>query len=73
MEMRMVYSVYRPAISDSIKQASLNVGVKSDAANQEWPQSENASVTANPKSAWRFLAAAGTLAGTLIVWEVAST
>ncbi|WP_455375774.1 ribulose bisphosphate carboxylase small subunit [Kaarinaea lacus] len=72
-EMRMVYSVYRPTefgLNDKV-----SVSIISEAANQEWPRpgNETVPVKAKANSAWRYLAAAGTLAGTLIVWEVASS
>ena len=72
-EMRMSYSVYRPmefGINDKVSES-----IAAEAANQEWLQSgkETVPVSAKANSAWRYLAAAGTLAGTLIVWEVASS
>lgn len=72
-EMRMAYSVYRPVelgINDKVSES-----IAAEAANQEWPRSggETLPVKAKANSTWRYLAAAGTLAGTLIVWEVASS
>ena len=72
-EMRMVYSVYRSTEYVLNDAPSVSVNVASEAANQEWPQSADERVPARANNAWRFIAAAGTLAGTLIVWEVASS
>ncbi|WP_455200392.1 ribulose bisphosphate carboxylase small subunit [Kaarinaea lacus] len=69
---RMVYSVYQPVESGLNVKAPVAVAVASEAANQEWHQPVDESVSARGNKAWRFLAAAGTLAGTLIVWEAAS-
>lgn len=69
---RMVYSVYQPG--ESVLKTLSPDHVASQAANQEWPQvatDEITSVKANNK--WRFMAAIGTLAGSLIVWEAASS
>lgn len=70
-EMRMVYSVYRASESSLNHQATVNV--PSQAANQEWIPSADESVLAKANSAWRYLAAVGTLAGTLLVLEAASS
>ena len=72
-EMRMVYNVYRSTESGSHDETPVSVNVASEAANQEWHPTADESVSARGNSAWRFLAAAGTLAGTLIVWEAASS
>ena len=70
-ETRMVYSVYRADESGLNSRAP--VSVASQAANQEWLQPVKESVPASTNNTWRFIAAAGTVAGSLIVWEAASS
>ena len=70
-QVRIVYSVYR-ASEPGLKHLA-TVNGPSDAANQEWLQSGGQAVPVRTKSAWRFIAAAGALAGTFIVWEAASS
>lgn len=69
-EMRMVYSVYRGTESSN---ESVNVESQSAAANQDWIQLPDERTSAKGNTAWRYVAAATTLAGTLIVWEAASS
>lgn len=69
-EMRMVYCVYRAAESSN---ASGNGEGQSVAANQDWIQLPEEKIPAKGNNAWRYVAAATTLAGTLIVWEAASS
>ena len=72
-ETHIAYSVYRPTEASSIDHNTVNVSVNSDAANQEWTQLAEKNVVNKSNSKWRFLAAAGTLAGTLIMLESVSS
>lgn len=70
---RMVYSVYRATESELNSQTPVPVSVASQAANQEWPETaEEEKIAVNANSKWRYLAAVGTLAGTLFALEAAS-
>jgi ribulose bisphosphate carboxylase small subunit len=71
-EMRMVYSIFR-ASESGINNDQACVNIASQAANQEWIQSADESGLAKANSAWRYLAAVGALAGTLLVLEAASS
>lgn len=70
-ETRLVYSVYNSAELDLKDEAS--VSLESEAANQEWIQSADENVHAKANSTWRYLVAVGTLAGTMLVLESASS
>lgn len=70
-ETRMIYSVYRS--SESVLEDEVCVNVAPVAAHHPWWQTSDSYIPAKGNATWRYLAAACTLVGTLIVWEAASS
>lgn len=71
-EMRMVYCVYRAVDAEALEGKSSGKEKLPVAANQDWMPEPEENSPAKAGSSWRYLAAVGTLAGTLIAWEAAS-
>lgn len=71
-EMRMVYCIYESPSAELTPDDSRYLDKRPIDAKQNWPQVSPVSIEEKATGTWRYIAAAGTVAGSVMLWEIAS-
>ena len=72
-ETRLIYSVYDAAEEQTYNQKAANENLPASAANQDMDNSLVARASNKDNSVWRYIAATGALAGSILLWETATS